>query len=234
MDEYKRQLDFQRAALDALRAADADGTRSLDQLRMETERLSRGQADIGELIEKINLGQNRAEVFESRLNVLADKVYAHDNLIELGLPSGTTTVDAPAAEVGSAPEDVARAAEVAVIRRLLFDTDPGKRFDGVHKVGQGRYKEMATDLVGMLRDEDVFVRERAMSVLGDFGHVEATPELLDALSDPLVTIRRTAAETLVRLTGYDPGYDPRGSKNERDRAVERWREWYAKQAPSAG
>ena len=89
---------------------------------------------------------------------------------------------------------------------------------------------MADDLVGMLRDDDPFVRERAMTVLGDFGHVEAVPALLDALDDSLVTIRRTAADTLVRLTGFDPGFDPRGSKGERDKAVDSWREWVAGQS----
>ena len=32
---------------------------------------------------------------------------------------------------------------------------------------------------------------------------------------------------LVRLTGYDPGFDYKASKSERDKAVKRWQDWLA-------
>lgn len=231
VNELERTLDFQRGDMDALRQADAEARRSIDKLQMDADRLTRGQADMGSLIEKIHLSENRSEVLESRLNVLADKVYAQEKKLEVGLAAAAASQPLVAPEGSTSPAvDPTLQAQLEAIRRQLLDTDPGQRFDGVHKVGTLRLKELAPELVGMLRDEDPFVRERAMSVLGDFGHVEAVPALLDALEDPLPTIRRTAADTLVRLTGFDPGYDPRGTKGERDKAITRWRDWIAGQA----
>ena len=230
-DELARTVDFQRADMDALRQADAEARRAIDKVTMQADGLTRGQADMGSLIEKIHLSENRSEVLESRLNVLADKVYAQEKKLEVGLAAAAASQPLMPVESGSSPGvDPTLQAQLDAIRRQLLDPDPGQRFDGVHKVGTLRLKELAPDLVGMLRDEDPFVRERAMSVLGDFGHVDAVPALLDALEDPLPTIRRTAADTLVRLTGFDPGYDPRGTKGERDKAITRWRDWISSQA----
>ncbi len=228
-EELTRKVEFQQADIETLRLADSDASRSLDQVRMESERLARGQADMGELIEKIAMAENRSEVLESRLNVLADKVYGLEKKMEIGLAvvgNGEVATSGPA--VSSV--DASRQTEIETLRRRLLDPDPGERFDAVHTVGYLRLKELADDLVAVLRDEDPFVRQQAMTVLGDFGHVAAVPELLDALEDSQQTLRRTAAETLVRLTGYDPEYDYKASKAERSKAIKRWREWLESQS----
>ncbi len=233
-DALGEQIEFRRTDIDALQSARNELGRGIDEIRRDMVRLSRGQADIGQLIEKLNLVENRSDVIENRLNVIADRVYAHDKRFEMGAVAasgrmgggddmGATPggVSSPAA----AAVDPTRAAELEALRRLLLDPNPGQRFDAVHRIGQGRYKELSAELLEVFDDEDPFVRERAMTVLGDFGFTDAVPALLDVLDDPLVTIRRTAFETLVRLTGYDPEYDPAGGKGERDRAVQRWRKW---------
>jgi HEAT repeat protein len=123
--------------------------------------------------------------------------------------------------------DASSRTELDEIRRQLLDPDAGRRFDAVDRIAKGRLKELGPDLVPVLEDEDLFVRILAMQVLGDFGYVEAVPALFGVLDDPNAPIRKQAAETLVRLTGYDPQYDHRGTKAEREKAVKRWKDWLA-------
>ena len=51
--------------------------------------------------------------------------------------------------------------------------------------------------------------------------VDQLEELFTTEKQPL------AREALVRLTGFDPQYDPSGSKAEREKAVRRWKDWIA-------
>ncbi len=111
------------------------------------------------------------------------------------------------------------------MRRALFDAALGNCFDAVDKVLKGRFKQLAADLMPMLKDEDSFVRMHVMRTLGDFGYTEAVPSLFEVIDDPNPVLRDVAAEQLVRLTGYDPGYDARAGKPERDKVVRRWRDW---------
>src|SRR5262249_42264687 len=131
------------------------------------------------------------------------------------------------AEAAAAPQpgvDPTLQAELDGLRRQLLDPDAGHRFAAVDKIAKSRYKQLSPELLPVLGDEDPFVRQLPMQTLGDFGAVEAVPKLLDVLEDPSVIIRKTAAETLVRLTGYDPGFDPRGSDAERKKAIRKWRD----------
>jgi HEAT repeat protein len=137
----------------------------------------------------------------------------------------TATMAAAAQPVAPAV-DPAHLAAIEEIRRLLLDPEPDLRFEGVDQVETGGYRELAGDLVALLADEDMFVRLHAMNVLGNFGYEAAIPALFDVLDDGNASIRKTAAETLVRLTGYDPGFEHKGSSGERSRAIRKWRDWY--------
>lgn len=220
-DELDRKLVFQRGDLDGLRASVADLQRGLEGLRDAIDGLQRGQAETGQLIEKLNLQENRARSLEARIDTLADMLAAHEQKLALRAAEA-----APAPVAAAAPAvDPTLQAEQDAIRRQLLDADAGQRFAGVDRVAKGRHKPLVADLVPLLQDEDPFVRQLAMQVLGDFGASEAVPALLDVLDDPSAVIRKAAAETLVRLTGYDPGFDPRGSEAERRKAVKKWRDW---------
>ncbi len=221
LDELDRKATFQRGDVDGLRATAADLQRGLESLRESIDGLQRGQAETGQLIEQLNLQDNRMRTLESRIDTLADMLAGHERQLAL---RGAEA--APAAVQASAPAvDTTLQAELDSIRRQLLDADAGQRFAAVDRIAKGRHKQLAADLVPVLQDEDPFVRQLAMQVLGDFGAVEAVPALLDVLEDPNPIIRKSAAETLVRLTGYDPGYDPRGSEAERKKAVKKWRDW---------
>ncbi len=222
-DELDRKLTFQRGDVDGLRATAADLQRGLDTLRESIDGLQRGQAETGQLIEQLNLQANRMHALEARIDTLADMLASQQQL--LALRASQPEPAAAAAEAAAPAIDPTLQAELDSIRRQLLDPDAGQRFGAVDRIAKGRYKQLAGELIPMLADEDPFVRSLSMQVLGDFGSVEAVPELLDVLEDPNPIIRKAAAETLVRLTGYDPGYDPRGSEAERRKAVKKWRDW---------
>lgn len=221
-DELDRKLTFQRGDVDSLRAAAADAQRTIDQLREVIDGLQRGQAETGQLIEKLNLQDNRLHSLESRIDTLADMVTSQQKVIQLRPEQGAAAVEAAGPVVPGV--DPTLQAELDALRRQLLDPDAGQRFAAVDRIAKGRYKQLSAELLPVLGDEDPFVRTLAMQALGDFGAVEAIPKLLDTLEDPSAIIRKTAAETLVRLTGYDPGFDPRGSDAERKKAVKKWRE----------
>jgi len=220
-DELDRKLVFQRGDIDGLRAAAADLQRGLDSLRESIDGLQRGQAETGQLIEKLNLQDNRMRSLEARIDTLADMLATHERLLALR-PAEAAPVAAAAA--GPAVDPTLQA-ELDAIRRQLLDADAGQRFAAVDRIAKGRHKVLTAELLPMLQDDDPFVRQLAMQVLGDFGAAEAVPALLDVLDDPSAVIRKAAAETLVRLTGYDPGFDPRGSEAERKKAIRKWRDW---------
>jgi hypothetical protein len=222
LDEVERQNMLHRGAQDEARSVAADVARGLDQLRDELDAVQRGQAETGQLIEKLQFQENRTQDLEKRINVVADAVARQATAVPAAGVQGPVATAVPA-EAAPAP-DATLQAELESIRKRLLDPDAGHRFDAVERIGGGRYKQLAPNLLPVLEDEDAFVRIRAMQVLGDFGYVEAVPALFDVLEDPLPLIRKQAAETLLRLTGYDADYDPRGTKPERDKAVRKWRE----------
>ncbi len=220
-DELDRKLTFQRGDIDGLHASAADLQRGLESLRESIDGLQRGQAETGQLIEQLNLQDNRMRTLESRIDTLADMLAGHERQLALRAAEAVPVAD----KVAGPAVDTTLQAELDSIRRQLLDADAGQRFAAVDRIAKGRHKALAADLVPVLQDEDPFVRQLAMQVLGDFGTVEAVPALLDVLEDPNPIIRKSAAETLVRLTGYDPGFDPRGSEAERKKSVRKWRDW---------
>jgi len=222
LDDLERQLVFQRGDLDTVRGSTADLTRGLDQARDGLEGLLRGQAETGQLIEKLHFQENRTHDLEARIDALADLVAMQDQRLTAGVAHATSEGGPVAAAAPAA--DGTQQAELEAIRRQLLDADAGQRFDAVEKISKGRLKQLAVNLLPVLQDEDPFVRIRAMQVLGDFGSVDAVPALFLVLDDPSLQIRKTAAETLQRLTGHDADYDPRSSQLERDKAVKRWRD----------
>ena len=235
-----RSLTSMRADLEAVRAADAEQARSTERLADEVDRLARTQADMSRVIEKVQLTESRTAALAGRVDALSESVAAHETALSMpGLGAGAAAGGAAAGGMlgvggggggddmmAAEPVDPARVALVEETKRLLLDPEPDLRFEGVDRVEEERLDELAPELVGLLSDEDMFVRLHAMNVLGDFDYEPAVPVLFDVLEDGNATVRKAASETLVRLTGYDPGFDHNGSSSERSKVVRSWREWY--------
>jgi len=225
-----RSVTSMRAELEALRAADAEQARATERLADQLDRLARAQAEMGLIIEKVQLVENRTESLVLRMDAMSDAIAAHETA--LSLPQAAAA-EAPAGAVamGNGPAlpapDPARQARLEETRRLLLDPEPDLRFEGVDRVESERLAELAPELVALFADEDHFVRMHAMNVVGNFAYEPAVPALFDVLADGNAQIRKAAWETLVRLTGYDPGFAFDGSTADRNRSVQAWRDWYA-------
>lgn len=231
-----KDLNSLRADVEALRAEGAELSLGMAEAKDTLERIGRSQAETGRLLEKVELAGSRFDAIESRLDALGDAVTAHQAAISAGLvagaePRGGAMAGDAMLGMGNAqpvadPVDPAHQAVLDEVRRLLKSDQADLRFEGVDRVEESAYHELADELVALLQDEDMFVRMHAMKVLGDFGHEPAVPALFDVLEDDNAAIRKTAAENLVRLTGYDPGFDPKGTSAERARSTRKWREWF--------
>lgn len=222
-----REVTSVRADLEALRAADADHDRAATRLGEEIARLVELQVEAGSIVERVHLIDSRSESVQQRLAALSDAVAAHETALAMGLTAstqGAPSTDAPAPKKADAPDPV-RVAEIESVRRLLLDEAPDLRYDAIERASLGRFTELTPELIQRTSDPDMFVRMYAMEVLADFGAEDAVDPLFAALDDGNATIRRSAAEALVRLLGYDPGYDYRGSPADRKRSVEAWRKW---------
>jgi len=232
-EQTNRALTSLRADVEAQRAADADLLRGQERLSEELDRVARTQVEMSRLIEKVQLTANRTDQLTNRVDALSDSVAAHQAALSMGaVVAGDAVlgVGEPDSDMQTAPVqaiDPERQAQIDEIRRLLLDPEPDLRFEGVDRVEEGGFDELAPELVKLLTDEDMFVRLHAMQALGNFSYDGTVPALFDVLEDGNAAIRKKAAETLVRLTGYDPGFEHKGSAGERARAVQDWRDWYA-------
>jgi HEAT repeat protein len=88
-------------------------------------------------------------------------------------------------------------------------------------------KDLAPDLVPMLKDDDLFVRSLAMQVIGDFGAVDAVPALIDVLETPSATIRKYAGRGPRAADGLRPAVRPRGQQGRARQGGPRWKDWIA-------
>jgi hypothetical protein len=78
-------------------------------------------------------------------------------------------------------------------------------------------------------DEGMEIR-KAVSVLLAEGQNDLPRLLIEALDDPRVNVRRAAAGSLRRATANDLGYYASDSREARQEAAKKWRQWWAKQS----
>lgn len=219
-----------------LQAARAEGQardKALTNLGDEVTRFTIAQSAVSQLVERVQMNANKLSTVELRVDALSQALAGQEARLAAGAAAGAVlaaSAASPMSTASAAPAapavDPARMALLETIRRQLLDPEVDRRFDGVDQVERGNYRELSADLIPLLQDEDMWVRLYAMNVLGNFGYEGAVPSLFDVLEDSNATIRKTAAENLVRLTGFDPGFDAKGSAGDRGKAVKKWREWF--------
>lgn len=87
-----------------------------------------------------------------------------------------------------------------------------------------------------MNDPAPIVRARAVGLAEGLPAEEAVPSLIEHLRDPDPVVRMAASEELRKKTGQSLGFLPWGNEEEREAAVNRWRDWWARrggQVPSA-
>ncbi len=108
----------------------------------------------------------------------------------------------------------------------LKDADASVRWDAVSQLAQAGNPRVVPFLVPLLKDDDDFVRHNAALTLGELDARSAVPALLDSLGDGNAIVRDSAITALRRITRQNIKFDPHASKEERDRALKAWRQWW--------
>lgn len=108
----------------------------------------------------------------------------------------------------------------------LSSPDSGTRWQAVQSLGATGDPSVATHLLPMLGDSDIFVRMAAARILGELGAVDAIPGLIDALEDPEMSVREQAFVSLRKVSGQSLPFDPDGKDVDRAKRVKAWREWW--------
>ncbi len=97
-------------------------------------------------------------------------------------------------------------------------------------LGRSLAKKSSAELGEKLKDEQAEVRAAAARVAGN-KKLPLGEELIDLLSDDEAEVRQAAHQALVRLSrGKDFGPKPDAKESARTQAIQKWRDWWAKQA----
>jgi hypothetical protein len=82
-----------------------------------------------------------------------------------------------------------------------------------------------------LKDDRIEMKIAAATTVGVRGLTACGGELIDLLTDEETRVRDAAHQALVKLNrGGDLGPSATANEADRDAAVKKWREWFAKQS----
>lgn len=210
-EQLREQLDKQRNQVAAiaqetrqLSATAVDYRPLFDELRAQQQRLATGLADL------------------RSMPVAAAPAPA-------AAPGRAEPDAAPAAPANSLPEPLAAAV------RKLDSADAAVRFEAVATLIDSKNPAVLRPLLPLVRDADAFVRRLTVEGLRDFRHPDAVEALLAALSDKESTVAETAWNSLKKLTGQQFPFDATApNKDVRQRAIQRWLDWWEKNKGSFG
>ena len=215
-DQVAQQVETIRAGLGAVQqdsralvVASVDYRPMFDELRMQLQRQATALADL------------RA----SPISVGAPG---------FGVP-GPAEAAAPGAPVADSPEGPALPEALAAQVKKLGDADAAVRFEAVDALISSKNLAVLPKLLPMARDSDSFVRRLTIEGLRDFKHSDAVEALLAALADTDVSVADTAWNSLKKLTGQKIPFDAAApSKEARQRAQQKWQEWWEKNKATFG
>lgn len=88
----------------------------------------------------------------------------------------------------------------------------------------------AGSLLNYLKDHDAEARQAALRALAHKGLRQHVPAIIGKLSDPEPGVVRAAHAALKTLTGQDFGPGASANREEIDRAIAAWRDWWRKNA----
>jgi len=210
-EQMREQLDKQRNQLAAI--------------AQETRQLSATAVDYRPLFDELRAQQQRLATALVDLRSLP--VAAAPAAVA---PAGRSEPEsAPAAPANTLPEPLAAAV------RKLDSADAAVRFEAVATLVDSKNLAVLRPLLPLVRDADAFVRRLTVEGLRDFRHPDAVEALLAAMSDKEPTVAETAWNSLKKLTGQQFPFDASApNKDVRQRAIQRWLDWWEKNKGSFG
>ncbi|HET6202289.1 MAG TPA: HEAT repeat domain-containing protein [Planctomycetota bacterium] len=204
------------------------GEKEREELRSRFDRVQgyiKENEDLKHRLERLEIRSTALDEGNARLAGAVEGLRAE--LKEAGAASVAAAVPAsgPASPPGEKREEGIPPAIQALIDRLK-DKDASVRWAAVSDLAQSGNPKVVPFLVPLLKDEDDFVRHNAALTLGELDARGAVPALLDSLGDSNAIVRDSAITALRRITRQNIKFDPHGSKEERDRALRAWRQWW--------
>ncbi|MGH7150599.1 MAG: HEAT repeat domain-containing protein, partial [Planctomycetota bacterium] len=210
-----------------------EGSRLAEKEREEVRaRFDRVQAYIREneeLKHRLERLEIRQSAFDEGIGRVASAV--EGLRLELSTAAAAANLGGPPAGTQPAPVSPEKredglAPTVQALVDKLKDPDASVRWDAVSQLAQAGNPRVVPFLVPLLKDEDDFVRHNAALTLGELDARSAVPALLDSLGDGNAIVRDSAITALRRITRQNIKFDPHAGKEERDRALKAWRQWW--------
>lgn len=132
------------------------------------------------------------------------------------------------------------ALNASVVRALGFFSEENvmERLRELFREKSGSLRELALEsltrtgdareLINVLEDENqpLELRQKAAQIAGELNLTEALKPLIDLLESPEPSLRLGGYVALLNLTHVHFNYDPHAELEDRQRAVEQWRQWY--------
>lgn len=211
---------FEEGLQASFEKTDGVGTRvsglvdQVDQL----EGLADGQATLQQSVRSL---QAQLQVSEDSLrDVRSGQEFLRDNIAELERKVVVATA-APVQATGFS-------SDVKALLDQLKDDDPLKRVSAIEKISKFDDPALIPYVEALLDDNYEMNRFYAANTLGNWNAMASVPTLIQTLNDDFAFVRKEANAALVKITKEDVGYDSKGSEKDREKASERWTEWWAK------
>ena len=124
------------------------------------------------------------------------------------------------------PKESGFSSEVQALVDKLKEEDPLQRVAAIEKLSKYEDPALVPFVEALLDDTYEMNRFYAANTLGSWEAMASVPALIEALTDDFAFVRKEANAALVMITKEDMGYDAKASDRDRQKAAERWSEWW--------
>ena len=182
----------------------------------QMEGLADGQATLQQSVRSV---QAQLQVTEEGLReVRTGQEFLRDNLADVE----RKLVVAAAAP----PKESGFSSEVQALVNKLKEEDPLQRVAAIEKLSKYEDPALVPFVEALLDDTYEMNRFYAANTLGSWEAMDSVPALIETLADDFAFVRKEANAALVMITKEDMGYDAKASDRDRQKAAERWSEWW--------
>lgn len=181
------------------------------------EGLADGQATLQQTIRTL---QAQLQVHDDGIReVRTGQQFLRDGMADLERKIVVATAAPPKEEGGFS-------SEVQGLVDKLKDDDPLQRVSAIEKLSKFEDPALIPFVEGLLEDSYEMNRFYAANTLGNWEAMASVPALIATLNDDFAFVRKEANAALVKITKEDMGYDSKAGDKDREKAVERWNDWW--------